>query len=597
MLNILECSPIAQFAIGIDHKITYWNRACELLTGYSAMEMIGTDRQWQPFYLHQRPVLADLIIDNDFNEFQKLYNGKSSSRSKFVPSAWEATDFFKNLGGKPRHVFFIAAPILDTDDRISGAIETLQDITRVVRTEEDLRASEERYRILTEHVADGVVLIQNGRFIFANDACSSMFGYRNVEDLFGKNPLDLISDDSKPSFREMGKAFDSGKFTKMVLQMQCLKSDGNEFWVEVHSNVIKWAGEPAFLATIRDITDSKLREIAIEEEAEYLRLENVRLRSSMKDRYGFGDIIGKSSAMQEIYGLILKAADSNANVIIYGESGTGKELVAQAIHNLSERREKSFVPVNCGAIPEKLIESEFFGYKKGAFTGANTDKNGYLDLADGGTLFLDELGELSLTMQVKLLRAIDGGGYSPVGSTKTERSDFRIIGATNSNLGERINKGLMREDFFFRIHVIPITVPPLRNRREDIPLLIEHFLTLHGNGNKINNIPGKILEAMYNYHWPGNVRELQNVLQRYLTVKRLDLMSSNPKTQPVEMDHALAEEGNLDNFNLRGVVEDLEKAFISRTLNQTCWNRTEAATLLGISRRALFRKMKNFKMI
>jgi PAS domain S-box-containing protein len=597
MLNILECSPIAQFAIGIDHKITYWNRACELLTGYSAMEMIGTDRQWQPFYLHQRPVLADLIIDNDFNEFQKLYNGKSSSRSKFVPSAWEATDFFKNLGGKPRHVFFIAAPILDTDDRISGAIETLQDITRVVRTEEDLRASEERYRILTEHVADGVVLIQNGRFIFANDACSSMFGYRNVEDLFGKNPLDLISDDSKPSFREMGKAFDSGKFTKKVLQMQCLKSDGNEFWVEVHSNVIKWAGEPAFLATIRDITDSKLREIAIEEEAEYLRLENVRLRSSMKDRYGFGDIIGKSSAMQEIYGLILKAADSNANVIIYGESGTGKELVAQAIHNLSERREKSFVPVNCGAIPEKLIESEFFGYKKGAFTGANTDKNGYLDLADGGTLFLDELGELSLTMQVKLLRAIDGGGYSPVGSTKTERSDFRIIGATNSNLGERINKGLMREDFFFRIHVIPITVPPLRNRREDIPLLIEHFLTLHGNGNKINNIPGKILEAMYNYHWPGNVRELQNVLQRYLTVKRLDLMSSNPKTQPVEMDHALAEEGNLDNFNLRGVVEDLEKAFISRTLNQTCWNRTEAATLLGISRRALFRKMKNFKMI
>jgi PAS domain S-box-containing protein len=561
------------------------------------MEMIGTDRQWEPFYSHQRPVLADLIIDDDFNEFQKLYRGKTASRSKCIPSAWEATDFFKNLGGNPRHVFFIAAPILDTDGKITGAIETLQDITREVRAEEDLRASEERYRILTEHVADGVVLIQNGRFIFANDACSSMFGYRNVEGLFGKNPVDLISDDSKPSFREMGKALDSGKFTKKVLQMQCLKSDGNEFWVELHSNVIKWAGEPAFLATIRDITDSKLREIAIEEEAEYLRLENVRLRSSMKDRYGFGDIIGKSSAMQEIYGLILKAADSNANVIIYGESGTGKELVAQAIHNLSERREKSFVPVNCGAIPEKLIESEFFGYKKGAFTGANTDKNGYLDLADGGTLFLDELGELSLTMQVKLLRAIDGGGYSPVGSTKTERSDFRIIGATNSNLGERINKGLMREDFFFRIHVIPITVPPLRNRREDIPLLIEHFLTLHGNGNKINNIPGKILEAMYNYHWPGNVRELQNVLQRYLTVKRLDLMSSNPKTQPVEMDHVLAEEGNLDNFNLRGVVEDLEKAFISRTLNQTCWNRTEAATLLGISRRALFRKMKNFKMI
>ncbi|MBW2739331.1 MAG: sigma-54-dependent Fis family transcriptional regulator [Deltaproteobacteria bacterium] len=283
----------------------------------------------------------------------------------------------------------------------------------------------------------------------------------------------------------------------------------------------------AILTTIRDITERRLREIAIQEETERLRKENIRLRSSIKERYRFGDIIGKSRPMQEIYELILKAANSDANVVVYGESGAGKEMVARAIHDMSNRRDKDFVAVNCGAIPETLLESEFFGYKKGAFTGANMDKHGYLDLAGEGTLFLDEVSELDLNLQVKLLRVIDGGGYTPVGSNKTKYSDFRIIAATNNNLLEQVNKNLMREDFFYRLHVIPITVPPLRERKEDIPLLVEHFLKLYCDSKEKQSLPGKIFEALHNHNWPGNVRELENVLKRYLTIQRLDFI--NPR--------------------------------------------------------------------
>ncbi len=188
--------------------------------------------------------------------------------------------------------------------------------------------------------------------------------------------------------------------------------------------------------------------------------------------------------MQEVYELILKAAATNANAIIYGESGTGKELVARAIHRLNNRKEGRFIPVNCGAIPENLLESEFFGYRKGAFTGAAADKEGYLDLADGGTLFLDELGEIGPNLQVKLLRVLEGGGYSAVGGRDVKKPDVRIIAATNRDLKAQVNRGLMREDFFYRVHIIPIQLPSLRERREDIPLLIEHFMQSEGDAEE-----------------------------------------------------------------------------------------------------------------
>ncbi|MBU0769736.1 MAG: sigma 54-interacting transcriptional regulator, partial [Proteobacteria bacterium] len=578
-------------------RITQWNRACELLTGFSAKEMIGSRHQWEPFYPNERPVLADLIIDNDSKDFQKLYYKKRLTKSKIIPLAWQATDFFENLGGKSRHLFFIAAPIIDSKGTIIGAIETLQDITEQIQAKENLRASEERYRVLTEHIADGVVLIQDRKVRFTNNACAKIFGYHTSEDMMGNDIVDLISDQYKKSFKEMRKAFKEGRFSEKMLQLQCLKKDGSKLWIEAHNGVIKWEGKPALLTTVRDITENKLQELTIREEAYHLKSENIRLRSRMKDRFGLGQMVGKSSQMQEVYEQILKAASSTANVVVYGESGTGKELVARSIHDMGDRSDKEFIAVNCGAIPEHLIESEFFGYKKGAFTGANIDKRGYLGSAEGGTLFLDEVGEIPLNMQVKLLRALEGGGFTPIGSTEVKQTDVRIVAATNRNLKDYVKKGLMREDFFYRIHIIPIHIPPLRQRKDDLPLLVYHFMqTLNKNG-KTAFIPERFFKAMLDYNWPGNVRELQNAIHRYITFKAMDFLDISRQSldAPVGVANKSFSE-TVEIRDLRSGLENFERNVIVTTLKQHNENRTKTAKALGLERRSLQRKLKRFKI-
>jgi len=592
MLNVLESSPIAQFAIGLDHKVTYWNRACELLTGLSVKEMIGTDNQWKPFYSQKRPVLADLIIDENFSYFKKLYKGKRAIESEIIPHAWEATDFFQNLGGKPRHVFFLAAPIFDKDGKMIGAIETLQDITRRLKAEKELRASERRYRKLAENVGDGIILFQDEKLIFANQAFAGIFGYDSTDNRLVKKIVDLIYKEFKDSAGEFEKALEHGQAVDCVTRLQTSKSDGKELWIEAHNSVIMWEGKSAVLTTLRDVTETRLQEIAIQEEAEHLRKENKRLRYSIRGQHRFGRIIGKSEVMHAVYDLILKAADTNDNIIVYGESGTGKELVAKEIHNMSERHNAEFVPVNSGAIPESLIEREFFGHKKGAFTGATMDTHGYLDLADGGSLFLDEIGDLSMNMQVKLLRALEDGGYTPVGSNKVKTSDFRIIAATNKNLKQMVSMGQTRKDFFYRIHVIPIQLPPLRERKEDIPLLVNHFLQSLSDG-EITSIPDEIMESLYEYNWPGNVRELQNMLRRFISVGSLDFIDLTPESI-LKTDKESRQFLEPDNKDLFASVEIFEKDIIIQSLEKNRWHKEKTALELGISRRTLFRKLKNY---
>ena len=264
--------------------------------------------------------------------------------------------------------------------------------------------------------------------------------------------------------------------------------------------------------------------------------------------------------------------------------------MANAIHNMSGRRNDAFVPVNCGAIPENLLESEFFGHKKGAFTGADADKTGYLDEAHGGSLFLDEIGEIKQDLQVKLLRAIEGGGYNPVGSNEVRKPDFRIIAATSRNLAELVQKGKMRSDFFYRVHVIPINLPPLRKRKEDIPLLVEHFMKAYDR--KIRpKVTDRIIDTLMNYSWPGNVRELQNVLYRFVTLKRLDLVGDNlnvSEASPVETEDVAID------VPLGEAVSAYEKRRIEAALAQNRWNRTRTAKHLGIGLRTLQRKLKDY---
>ena len=325
------------------------------------------------------------------------------------------------------------------------------------------------------------------------------------------------------------------------------------------------------------------REVAIRQQQLKQQVEDAH-----KDRYKFGPILGKSQVMQHIYEQIEHAAASDANVVISGESGTGKELVAQTIHQQSPRAKKPFVPVNCGAIPENLFESEFFGHRKGAFTGADHNSPGLLEAAHGGTLFLDEVGELPPTIQVKFLRALQNGEYTAVGAQKSKQVDVRIIAATNQNFAEQRQQGIIRDDFFYRLYVIAIHLPPLRERKGDIPLLVEHFWELY-SPEDTSMLPGRILETLLHYHWPGNIRELQNTIQRYLVGEGLEFLDSH---RFLSQDNSSLTKP--DEQNLRQALERFEKSLIAGVLEQQHYHTARAAEALGIPLTTLYRKLKKY---
>ena len=473
-------------------------------------------------------------------------------------------------------------PFLEEEDRLLRAIsERLSKVLWLKRSEEAIKESEERYRVLTEQVAEGVTLVQDSRFYYVNPAFCKMFNVSSPEDM----RKGLVHNPSAGEAGEIAMLFKSTSddvVREKAEEVYPLTRNNKTIWVQVCHSSISFKGRPALLSTFKDITEIKEQQMAAQRMAVQLDSENRLLKSTLKERYRLGDILGRSKAMQKVYELILKAAATDASVAVFGESGSGKELVAHAIHNYSERRNKRFVAVNCGAIQETLFEREFFGHRKGAFSSAHADAPGYLDMADGGTLFLDEVSELTTNMQAKLLRAIEGGGYRPVGSMETLMSNFRVISASNVVLGDKVATGHIRDDFFYRIQVIHIQLPPLRERRQDIPLLVEHFLSKMKAPSGISMVPGRTMDILVAYDWPGNVRELRNVLQRYVALGHLEFLSpgSGLTSAPLRTD-----------LNLRDTLKELEKSVITKALNQAGGNKTRAANLLGISRRALFRKL------
>ena len=530
-----------------------------------------------------------LVHEGDRKMIEDFYHA-------FSPQKQEGTNEHRVLlkKGEVRWQQWNARAIYDEHEQLVEFQTVGRDITNRLKAESALRDSEERYRIVAKHTADGILVIQNEKIVFANDAFAFMCGYNQPQQLIEKGIEDIIASDYRTKFQHHMEMVDTGSTGDVLFRGRLIRPDGQEFWVEGLPTLIQWEGRPAVLSTMRDITAARHREMETKRETKVLRQQNIKLVSTIKDRFRLGNIVGKSHAMQEVYEQILSASSANASVVVYGESGTGKELVAKAIHDLSERASGGFVPVNCGAIPENLMESEFFGHKKGAFTGADADKDGYLDVADGGTLFLDEVGDISLSVQVKMLRAIEGGGHTPLGSNQIKKSDFRIIAATNRPLMELVKKGHMREDFFFRIHIVPIYLPPLRERKEDILLLVEHFMRLFSKGKPPSVLSGKILDTFVQYEWPGNVRELQNVLQRYLTVGRLEFAAgwkTNHGEPPVSLPTDDYEQGQF-----RDLVEQYEKKLIVQALHKYQWNRSKVAAELGIPRRTLFNKMRRHEL-
>jgi two-component system response regulator PilR (NtrC family) len=336
-------------------------------------------------------------------------------------------------------------------------------------------------------------------------------------------------------------------------------------------------------------------------EKKNLQEENILLKQVVRDRYHFGNIIGQSPKMSDLYDLLAKVAPTKTNILITGESGTGKELVAKAIHYNSPRKEKPFVTLNCGAIPESLIESELFGHMKGAFTDAIATKKGLFELADEGTIFLDEISELPLPMQVKLLRVLQDKEFKRVGGTEDIQVDVRIISATNKDLEEEVKKKLFREDLFYRLNVIQIKLPPLRERKEDIPFLAIHFLKRYSEelNKNISNISPEALHILLNYEYPGNVRELQNIIERGVALESTQELTAQNLNSYLEeqlpprkglFDLEIPKEG----VDLEKMVEDLERALLLKALDMTKGIKKKAAELLNINFRSIRYRLEKY---
>ena len=327
---------------------------------------------------------------------------------------------------------------------------------------------------------------------------------------------------------------------------------------------------------------------------QHLRAEVMALRAEVHDKYLIGNIIGKTAVMQQVYKTVGRVAQTNATILIFGESGSGKELIAKTIHNNSMRRNGPLIKVNCGALPEGLMESEMFGYEKGAFTGASARKLGRFELANNGTLFLDEVGELTLPLQVKLLRVLQEREFERVGGIETIKVDVRLIAATNRDLGEWVRRGMFREDLFYRLNVVPITVPPLRERAEDIPLFIDFFVRRFADEShrEIPFITSEAVELLTEYHWPGNVRELANILERAVImstgiISPEDLPGLNSGCDSKK--NAIPEGGTL-----KEILHQVEKQVIIQALQANGGNRVKTAHALAISRRALLYKIEEY---
>jgi DNA-binding NtrC family response regulator len=322
--------------------------------------------------------------------------------------------------------------------------------------------------------------------------------------------------------------------------------------------------------------------------------ENTLLRSFLKDKYKFENIIGVSFGMQKVFELIEKVADTNATVLISGESGVGKELVARALHFNSSRRDKPLVVVNCGAVPETLLESELFGYEKGAFTGANATRLGRLELADGGTIFLDELGDMSFNLQVKLLRAIQEKAFERVGGAKTIDVDLRIIAATNRNLEELVREGKFREDLYYRLNVVPIHIPPLQERKQDVPLLFAHFLEKSNamNSANVEGFSEETMEVLMEYDYPGNVRELQNLVERLVVLKKKGFIGIEDLPEKFYVQQRPENERVDLHRGYDTLVSEFEQSLILKALNETNGVKSKAAQILSMNRTTLIEKMK-----
>ena len=524
-------------------------------------------------------ILLDILMPGisgfDLCEILKKEDSTRDIPIIFISSMTEIEDKIK--GFELGAVDYITKPI--QREEVLARVKTHLTLRRL---QQRLKEENERFQRMEEVSFEGLLIHQEGRILDINTVIVRIFGSAR-ENVLGRKLLDVIPHEyhKQLTLRLQEKYASPWK-------LEAFRADGTRVPIEISCRTIAWQGEEARVVAVRDLSEIR----GLEQKTQALEAENLSLRASLSDRERLGELVGKSPSMHKVYERLIQAAASPETVMIYGETGSGKELAARSIFQLSEHHTTNFVAVNCGAVPESLFESQFFGYRKGAFSGAHKDTIGFFEQAEGGTLFLDEVGELTLTMQTKLLRVLNDGVYTVLGETKERRADIRILAATNRELREMVKEGALREDFFHRLHVIVVELPPLRRRKEDLPLLIEHFLEQQAAaGTPDPAFPAALLQRFLAYDWPGNVRELFNELRRWKATGEVELSGDASAPDAFHAELPFLQDG----LKLKEAQEAFEAFYLKRAIEQHGEHRGRAAKQLGIDRKTLYAKLKKYE--
>lgn len=519
---------------------------------------------------------------------QELFPGHREDLAKLGVESYLAIPVSDHSGTVMGHLAVMDTKPMHDDPRVLSVFKIFgvragAELERL-RMETVLKENEERLRDLFDEAP--IAYVNEGldsKFILANKTAIKTLGIapEQVEGTYGKSFIP----DTPDAQRRLKDAFDSigkGIDTKGVVLELRRKDDGKPLW-------IKWWSRPDPSGTytrtmFMDITE----QVLMEQEKARLEAQNVYLQEEIKGSHNFEELVGASSSLKKVLKNVERVAPTDSTVLITGETGTGKELIARAIHNLSSRKDKPLVKVNCAAIPAGLIESEFFGHERGAFTGALTKKMGRFEVADKGTIFLDEIGELPLDLQSKLLRVLQEGEFERVGGTQTFKVNVRVIAATNRNLEHLSKSGQYRPDLYYRLNVFPVHLPALREREGDIPLLAQYFVrkVAANLGRKIDRIPERMIDALQRYQWPGNIRELEHVIERAV------ILSEGPELEPIDW---LSQSDNKTGLAQTLTLEEMERQHILDVLEQTNWRVSGdkgAAAILGLKPTTLEARMK-----
>ena len=584
-------NELPAFVLDADGRVSSWNAACERVTGITASEILHTRDHWRAFYLSPRPLLADLLLSG-----QSAQSGRNRPAALIRHTQGGASCILRierKLEGESA-VWTQAGLLRDAGARLAGAYQVFQ-VTNLAQ----FIANSPIVQTFIDKFPLPVSLVIRQKIIATNTAYARLTGYDSPDEIIGMPPGLFIDESDRERFLKLNANNHEGLTSGEVYRWK-YNVKGEIRYVEGRPTIFPWGEETALISTILDVTDTVRKEQELEGERARLERENAQLLAKISRQDEI--FLGRGPAMRKTMNLALQMGKTDTSLVILGETGTGKSMLARVIHDVSARRDQPFVMVNCAAIPEQLLESEFFGYVKGAFTGAQGNRQGFLGAAHRGTLFLDEVAELSLSMQAKLLHAIETKKYTPVGGNRPLDGDVRLICATNKDLWAEVKSGHFREDLYYRLSVVPLTIPPLRSRKEDIRLLVRFFLDRYSRRyhRDIQQPSERELEALLQYDWPGNIRELKSVLERTVILHQGDRLSFDLSSHAEsKADGTPRQEPCEELFKNLPTLDELQSRYIQHVLKITNGRITGnrgALRILGMKRSTLYLRLKQYNI-